>query len=366
MSSSNTTTVNPQMPSDTTNESFPLGQTSDEVAPSLTAGRDGSSESRDLTPTITSSDAQTQLEPSNAVIEPQKPTDRPQGANAPPQAMLIFVMGDHCVSDSCELGVLNEHPEALETTTSNRCLSTSAFLKPALDAAMAELRPSMMVPIAVRLTAISLRLVAGILQNREPSPQREDAGGDEQQELAEFVRHKLGQAVPYYQWQGPRNYCGRIQYLMALREEAIRVMAVPTSSLAEALRLDVQAAGASRRLAQSISSIEQSLEEVCGVRASSLLQSMWASQKVDQPPQRPEPEYRKVNANGIEQMDVPDSESEDELPSPSEFVPRKTDNKAPPTSSQAQMRISKAVENESAKPGCAGRLSWSHTSSHKR
>ena len=40
---------------------------------------------------------------------------------------------------------MNEHPEALQAITSNQCLSTSAFLKPALNAAMAELRPSMMV-----------------------------------------------------------------------------------------------------------------------------------------------------------------------------------------------------------------------------
>lgn len=112
--------------------------------------------------------------------------------------MLIFVIGDNCFSDFCELGVLNEHSKALKTITSNRCLSTSAFLKPALDAAIAKLRPSMMLPIAVQLTAISLRPVARTLPNYNPSPQHKNANGDEQQKLAEFVRRELGQAVPYY------------------------------------------------------------------------------------------------------------------------------------------------------------------------
>lgn len=114
------------------------------------------------------------------------------------------VVGEHRFSDSCELGVLNEHPETLNSITSNKCLSTSD-LKPAMEAAMAELRPSMMMPVAVRLTAISLRLVAGFWPNHQPLPQDENAGEGEQQKLAEIVQHELGKAVPYYQWQGPNQ-----------------------------------------------------------------------------------------------------------------------------------------------------------------
>ena len=75
-------------------------------------------------------------ERSNAVVEPRETAERPQDENDPPQAMLIFVIGDHRVSDSFVLGVLNEHPEALKGITSNRCLSTSAFLRPALQVAI--------------------------------------------------------------------------------------------------------------------------------------------------------------------------------------------------------------------------------------
>ena len=101
--------------------------------------------------------------------------------NEPPQAMLTFVMGEHRFSDSCELGVLNEHPKALETITSNQCLSTSAFLTPALHAVMAEMRPLMMVQVAVRLTATTLRLVAKILPTESAMPESQSDCGAEQQ-----------------------------------------------------------------------------------------------------------------------------------------------------------------------------------------
>ena len=102
-------------------------------------------------------------EPSNAIVEPTETLER----SDPPQALVIFLLGEHRFSDSSELSVMNEHPEALQAITSNQCLSTSAFLKPALNAAMAELRPSMMVQVAVRLTAITLRLAAKILRTED-------------------------------------------------------------------------------------------------------------------------------------------------------------------------------------------------------
>jgi hypothetical protein len=175
--------------------------------------------------------------PSNSMAEPTAIPER----SDPPQALVIFVLGEHRFSDSCDLGVMNEHPEALQAITSNQCLSTSAFLKPALSAAMAELRPLMMVQVAVRLTAITLRLAAKILQTQDAMPQDPDVCKIEQHKLSENIRGELERAVPYYQWQGPRNYYGRVQYLMALLQEAIRVLAAPTSSLAEALKEDVQA-----------------------------------------------------------------------------------------------------------------------------
>ena len=58
----------------------------------------------------------------------EQTAERPQEQSAPPQATLIFVIGEHRFSDSCELGVLNEHPEALTTITPNQCLK--AFSPP--------------------------------------------------------------------------------------------------------------------------------------------------------------------------------------------------------------------------------------------
>jgi hypothetical protein len=182
------------------------------------------------------SGSKNRAEPSNAIIEPTETLNR----SDPPQALVIFVLGEHRFSDSCELGVMNEHPEALQAITSNQCLSTSAFLKPALHVAMAELRPSMMVQVAVRLAAITLRLAAKILQTQDNTAQDPDVCESKQHKLSKTIRGELERAVPYYQWQGPRNYYGRIQYLMALLQEALRVLAVPTPSLAEALREDLQ------------------------------------------------------------------------------------------------------------------------------
>ncbi|KAK5110695.1 hypothetical protein LTR85_000738 [Meristemomyces frigidus] len=183
-----------------------------------------------------------------------------------PQAMLMFAMGGHCVSDSCELGVLNEYPEALKKITSNACLGTSSFLTPALQAAMAELRLSMMVQSAVRLTAISLRLIAELLPGQRVSPSS-GFSEDEQHRPSESIRGELDQALPYYEWQGPRNYYGRIQYVAALLEEAIRVLAVPKEAFTNASKLDVAAFQAIERIAQSVNDLEQPLGDVCGAWA---------------------------------------------------------------------------------------------------
>ena len=217
-------------------QSFFHDAISDERARSLADDLVETPESRDEKhhiPTGLSGSNKT-AEPSNAIVEPTETLER----SDPAQALVIFVLGEHRFSDSCELGVMNEHPEALQTITSNQCLSTSAFLKPALHAAMAELRPSMMVQVAVRLTAITLRLAAKILRTQHPI-QDPEVCETEQQELSETVRCELQRAVPFYQWQGPRNYYGRVQYLMTLLQGAIRALAVPTSSLAEALKEDV-------------------------------------------------------------------------------------------------------------------------------
>ena len=340
---------------DAADESFFLNAISEEATQAPPPDHEDSLESRDISSTesATNPDTKAHAEPSNAVIEPRKTADGPQDENDPPQAMLIFVMGDHRVSDSCALGVLNEHPEALKAITSNQCLRTSAFLKPALEAAMAELRPSMMMPVAVRLTAISLRLVAGILPNHQTSPQDDNVDEGEQQKLAEIVQHELGQAVPYYQWQGPTNYCGRIQHLMALLEEAIRIMAVPSDLLTAALKLDAAAAHISQQVLRSILDLGQKPEDVCGTWAADTLLSAWILRKARRPPQCLAPDSSRVKENGINLAVSSDSESEEELPSPSKFVQRRPDAKAGRAlSPEDKVR---AADDQNVKSGSAGK-----------
>jgi hypothetical protein len=219
--------------------------------------------------------------PSNSIVEPTATLER----SDPPQALVVFVLGEHRSSDSCYLGVMNEHPEALQAITSNQCLSTSAFLKPALRAAI-ELRPSMMVQVAVRLTAITLRLAAKMLRTQDALTQDPNVGEIEQHELSETIRGELERAVPYYQWQGPRNYYGRVQYLMALLQEAIGALAVPTSSLAEALKQDVQANQAAKRVARPVFDLGDSLSDVCGTWAAEHLLSSWENSSFKTPSDR--------------------------------------------------------------------------------
>ena len=298
------------------------------------------------------SGSNTAAEPSNAIIEPTEMLDR----SDPPQALVIFVLGEHRFSDSCELGVMNEHPEALQAITSNQCLSTSAFLKPALHAAMAELRPSMMVQVAVRLTAITLRLAAKILRTEDGMAQYPDVCETEQQELSETIRTDLERAVPYYQWQGPRNYYGRVQYLMALLQEAIGAFTVPTSSLAEALKQDVPANQAAKRVARSVFDLGDTLSDVCGPWAAEHLLSSWENSSFKTPFDR--------NANAEEEsVDdatkprklslcmTPNSDLEEELPSPSTFIRKKPIRRNSQTAMAAEVRLPEAVNDDAAKQG---------------
>ena len=119
-----------------------------------------------------------------------------------------------------------------------------------------------MVQITVRLAAISIRLA-----NETLSIPRQDEGNGagEQQRLLASVHIRLNEALPYYQWQGPRNYYGRVQYLMVLLEETIRVLGVPMEVLTAALEADETANRAFQRIARCILSFDGSPADVCGV-----------------------------------------------------------------------------------------------------
>jgi hypothetical protein len=333
-------------------QSFFHDAISDDTSQSLADAPIEMTESRDDEHTPTElSGSNNMAEPSNAIVEPTETLDRSDH----PQALVIFVLGEHRFSDSCELGVVNEHPEALQAITSNQCLSTSAFLKPALHAAMAELRPSMMVQVAVRLTAITLRLAAKILQTQDTAAQDPDVCETEQHKLSETIRCELERAVPYYQWQGPRNYYGRVQYLMALLQEAIRVLAVPTLSLTEALKEDVQGSQAAKRMAQSVFDSGDSVSEVCGTWAAENVLSWWENQPGLKTPRDQKADADQESVNDATKPSkppscmTPSSDSE-ELPSPSTFI-RKKPIRRTSQNTAAEGSLPKAVNDGAAKQG---------------
>lgn len=320
--------------------------------------------SKETEPPADPSSSDTVVRPSEVIAEATKVPER----NEPPQAMLTFVMGEHRFSDPYELGVLNEHPEALNTITSNQCLSTSAFLTPALHAVMAELRPLMIVQVAVRLTAITLRLVAKILPTGTATPDGQSDCRTEQLEPYETVRRELEQAVPYYQWHGPRNHYGRVQYLMALLEEAIRVLAVPTETLIEMLKADLSVTHALNHVAQLISDFGESPAAICGTWAAENLLPVWKEKASvnsssitsgSEGPAKaagkleagPESEGNETTLSHPHLCTTPDSDSEDELPSPSTFLRRKQSPKTPQVSAGAKVQIPKALDHDVVKPG---------------
>ena len=292
------------------------------------------------------SDENNTAKPGNSVVEP---TVTPKRSD-PPQALVVFALGEHRFSDSCELGVMNEYPTALQTITSNQCLSTSGFLKPALDAAMAELRPSMMVQVAVRLVTITLRLAAKILQTQHTTSQGADICGTELQGLFETIRCELEQAVPYYQWQGPRNYYGRVQYLIALLQEAIGAFAVPPSSLAEALKQDVQASQATKQVVRSVLDSMDSLSDVCGAWAAEHLLSSCKNSSLKTPSERnADAEENVEDANKTRKLSLcmtPNYDLEEELPSPSTFIRKRPIRRTSQNTTTADVGLHKAMSND--------------------
>ena len=255
-----------------------------------------------------------------------------------------------------------------------------------------------MVQVAVRLSAISLRRVAEVLPTQYPLSQYEDPGKEYRQKLAEAVRCELDKAVPYFQWHGPRNCYARVQYLMALLEEAIRFLAVPTASLIEALKLDASAAHISQLVGEWIFDLRERPADVCGTWAAETLLPAWVSEKAnskstddrkrqneqagavdeeDTKSNRPRTAAKPAmvcNESEIcksllcrthliaEDEDVElavssDAESEDELPSPSTFFRRRPGLKASKTLSRVEVRVPKVADDDAAKSGRAGRPS---------
>ena len=277
---------------DTEKESFFIDAISDEVPDDVAQhlagnGLEDLHESRDTTRSHLTDILDTTAEAGSSEVIPAsgQSSDQAQDLSGPPKAILIFAIGEHRFSGSCELGVLNEHPEAFKDDHFKSKPDYIGLSQPRLvcgngrAAAVDDSAASRPTYPLSHCDSLPRYCRINILH-----PSYEGPGKDEQQKLAETVRHELGQAVPYYEWQGSRNCHGRVQYLMALLEEAIRVLAVPKKSLTKALTQDVPAAHALQRVVQSILDLGERPADVCGVWAAETLLSAWASDKACQPP----------------------------------------------------------------------------------
>lgn len=242
------------------------------------------------------------------------------GILAEPAAMVSFTLFDHVFSTSCKLGILDEYPEALKAITAHPCLTTSAFLDSALDAVMIDLRPAIMVPIAVRLAVVALKLAIGILPSNSQLSAAED-NEDEELAMADFIHDMLDHAVPYFQWQRTRHFAGRIRYLMILLQEAVRVMAVSTELLSNALHADASAQRASLRLTDLIIGLGESPVEICGDWASMLLSSIVSPRITDRPSHRPEAGRADPSKPTVERLEFTDDTDDTyHFPSPRQLV----------------------------------------------
>ena len=143
---------------------------------------------------------------------------------------------------------------------------------------------------------------------------------------------------------------------MALLEEAVQILAAPTESLTAGVKADEAAGRALQHVAQSILDLRESPADVCGTWAADILLSVRASRKARQPPPCLTADSTKVKENRNKLANSPNSESEDEPPSPSEFVRRKLDIQASQGLERLEVRIPRAVEDDIVKSGSAGSL----------
>ena len=160
---------------------------------------------------------------------------------------------------------------------------------------------------------------------------------------------------------------------MALLEEAIRVLAVPTESMSEMLKADIPATHALNHVAQLISNSGESAAVICGTWAAETLLPMWEEKtrirslsvtlKSGEPAQVAGKQEAGSESGGNgstlshpHPCTTPNSESEDELPSPSIFIRRRQSLKTPQSSAGARVLIPRALDHDVAKPGSqAGR-----------
>ena len=189
------------------------------------------------------------------------------------QSMLTIAMGEQIVSESLNIGIFNDYPDSLEDISSNDCLSTTDLLVPALQLAMKELRQSIMLQLAVRVTEILLRMMAELLPGQRPVDP--SAGLHEYRTgFSETAHRALDQAVPHYQLQGLRTYWGRTEYVAALLREAIQVLTVPADLLVEALRMDVKASQTVTHILDTIVELDENPKDVLGAWAAPVFLSI--------------------------------------------------------------------------------------------
>ncbi|KAF2158767.1 hypothetical protein M409DRAFT_61356 [Zasmidium cellare ATCC 36951] len=233
----------------------------------------------------------------------------------PPQATLTFVIQDQNFSNSVELGILNEHPEALKAITPTQSLTSSTFFVPAIRAAMSVLQSEWVDRLAAELTAISLQQVEEVLSRSNPLASESSM---EYQEFADIIGGKLNEALPRFEWQGPTNSFARARYIMAMLEEALRVLGARTEPLITALRSHARARSALKRIAHAIAESDRSPAELYGQWAhDTLLSALLFGRKPNRyaetfqtAGQNQEPSYQAVEAS----TDDSDSDVEDSRP----------------------------------------------------
>jgi hypothetical protein len=142
---------------------------------------------------------------------------------------------------------------------------------------------------------------------------------------------------------------------MALLQEAIRVLAVPTSSLAEALKEDVQGSQAAKHVARSVFDLGDSFSDVCGTWAAEHLLSSWEDSSFKTPGDRNADATEESVNNATKPSKppscmTPNSDSE-ELPSPSTFIRKKPVRRASQNAKTAEVALPKAANDGAAKQG---------------
>lgn len=126
---------------------------------------------------------------------------------------------------------------------------------------------------------------------------------------------------------------------------------MPPSSLAEALKQDVQASQATKQVARLVLDSRDSLSDVCGAWAAEHLLSSCKNSSLKTPSERnADAEEENVeDANKTRKLSscmTPNHDLEEELPSPSTFIRKKPIRRTSQNTTTAEVGLRKAMSND--------------------